>query len=293
MKAAMESPNELQRSGARLGERVFVTSCLLAVCLPVVTLLVLLVALTFDASARLSWDFLVAYPSRHPELAGILPALAGSLLLTALTALFTLPTGVGAAIYLEEYAPRGRLAAWMELNIASLAGVPSLVYGLVGLGLFVRSLGMGQSILAGAATLSLVVLPLVILSAREALRAVPHSLREACHALGATRWRMISRVLLPLALPGMLTGALLALSRALGEAAPLLVVGALAYVGFVPDGLDAPYTALPLQIFSWALRPQRAFLVNAAAAIVVLLLCMAILNAVAALLRSRLQRRWE
>jgi phosphate transport system permease protein len=288
----MANETNLRRSGARLGERLFVALCLLAVTLPLAALFLLLALLLRDASARLGWSFISSYTSRHAELAGILPALVGSLSLVSLTALFTLPVGVGAAIYLEEYAPRGRLAAWMELNIANLAGVPSLVYGLFGLMVFVRALGMGRSILAGAATLSLVVLPVVILSAREALRAVPQGLREACQALGATRWRMISCVLLPMALPGMLTGAILALSRALGETAPLLVVGALAYVSFLPDGFAAPYTALPLQIYHWVSRPQQAFLVNAAAAIVVLLMCMLLLNILATVLRSRLQQRW-
>jgi phosphate transport system permease protein len=289
----MTNATNLQRTGVRFGERLFVALCLLAVVLPLALLLLLLAALVRDASTRLGWSFLLSQPSRHPELAGILPALAGSLLLVSWTALFTLPVGVGAAIYLEEYARRGRVAAWMELNIANLAGVPSLIYGLFGLGVFVRTLGLGRSILAGAATLSLVVLPVVILAAREALRAVPQSLREASQALGATRWRMISRVLLPMALPGMLTGSLLALSRAIGETAPLLVVGALSYVGFVPQGIAAPYTALPLQIFNWVSRPQQAFLTNAAAAIVVLLGCMLLMNGLATLLRHRLQKRWS
>jgi phosphate transport system permease protein len=288
----MATATNLQRSGARLAERIFIALCLSAVVLPVAALLVLLALLLRDASTRLGWSFVTSYPSRHPELAGILPALAGSLSLVSLTALFALPVGVGAAIYLEEYAPRGRLAAWLELNIANLAGVPSLIYGLFGLAVFVRALDMGRSILAGAATLSLVVLPMVILSSREALRAVPQALREACQALGATRWRMISCVLLPMALPGMLTGAILALARALGETAPLLVVGALAYVSFAPDGFAAPYTALPLQIFHWLVRPQQGFVINAAAAIVVLLLCMLLLSLLARVLRSRLQKRW-
>jgi phosphate transport system permease protein len=289
----MESSTNLRRAGARLGERLFGAVCLVALVLPLGVLLLLFAALLHDAAGRLDWAFLSSHPSRRPELAGILPALAGSLLLTSLTAIFTLPVGVGAALYLEEYAPRGRVSAWLELNVVNLARVPSLIYGLLGLGLFVRSLGLGRSILAGAATLSLVVLPIVISSTREALRAVPESLREAGHALGATRWRMISRVLLPVALPGILTGATRALSRALGETAPLLVVGALAYVSFVPDRLAAPYTALPLQIFAWVSRPQQAFLINAAAGIVVLLSIMLALNGVAALLRNRLQKGWE
>jgi phosphate transport system permease protein len=281
----------MQRTGVRLGERLFVGICLLAVALPLGLLLLLLGALVKAGVARLEWGFLLGYPSRRADLAGILPALVGSLWLVSLTALLTLPVGVGAAIYLEEYKRRGRLANWVEINIANLAGVPSVVYGLLGLGVFVRQLGLGRSLLAGAATLALLVLPIVILSAREALRTVPPSLREACHALGATRWQAIQRVVLPMALPGILTGAILALSRAIGETAPLIVVGALTYVTFLPDGIHSPYTALPIQIFSWVSRPQQEFLTNAAAGIVVLLGCMLLLNGVAILLRQRLQER--
>jgi len=281
----------MERQGGRLGERVFIAVCLLAVSLPLGLLLFLLGGLVKDGVERLSWQFLAGYPSRHAELAGILPALAGSLWLVTLTAVLTLPIGVGAAIYLEEYGRRGRLAYWVEVNIANLAGVPSVIYGLLGLGVFVRQLGLGRSVLAGAATLSLLVLPIVILSAREALRTVPPSLREACYALGATRWQAIRRVVLPMALPGILTGSILALSRAIGETAPLIVVGALTYVTFLPDGLDAPYTALPIQIFSWVSRPQKEFLANAAAGIVVLLGCMLLLNGLAILLRHHLQER--
>lgn len=281
----------MERRGLRLGERFFIAVCLLAVLLPIGLLLFLLGGLIKDGVERLSWQFLTGYPSRRPELAGILPALAGSLWLITLTAALTLPIGVGAAIYLEEYRSRGKLANWIEVNIANLAGVPSVIYGLLGLGVFVRQLGLGRSVLAGAATLSLLVLPVVILSAREALRTVPPSLREACYALGATRWQAIRMVVLPMALPGILTGAILALSRAIGETAPLIVVGALTYVTFLPDGLHAPYTALPIQIFSWVSRPQKEFLSNAAAGIVVLLACMLLLNGLAILLRHRLQER--
>jgi phosphate transport system permease protein len=279
----------MQRTGVGWGERCFAGICLLAMSLPLALILLLLAALAKAGVARLEWSFLLAYPSRRAELAGILPALAGSLWLISLTALLTLPVGMGAAIYLEEYQRRGRLADWVEINIANLAGVPSVVYGLLGLGVFVRQLGLGRSLLAGAATLALLVLPIVILSAREALRTVPPSLREACHALGATRWQALQRVVLPMALPGIVTGAMLALSRAIGETAPLIVVGALSYVTFLPDGVHAPYTALPIQIFSWVSRPE--FLTNAAAGIVVLLGCVLLVNGVAILLRQRLQKR--
>ena len=279
------------RRGGDIGERLFVWLCLLAVFLPLGLLFVLIGDVVLDAVGRMSWEFLTGYPSRRAERAGILPALVGSMLLISLTALMTLPAGVGAAIYLEEYGKRSRLAGLIEVNIANLAGVPSVIYGLLGLGLFVRALGLGRSVLAGAGTLALLVLPIVIMSSREALRTVPHSLREACYALGATRWQAIRRVVLPMALPGILTGAILSLSRAIGETAPLIVVGALTYVTFLPDGLDAPFTALPIQIFNWVSRPQKEFLVNAAAGIVVLLATMLLLNTLAILLRNRLQKR--
>ncbi len=281
----------MNRTTGNFAERSFILLCLIAVVLPLLLLAVLIGDVLLDAIGRMSWEFLTGYPSRRAERAGILPALAGSLFLIALTAVMTLPAGVGAAIYLEEYGKRSRLAGLIEINIANLAGVPSVIYGLLGLGLFVRTLGLGRSVLAGAATLSLLVLPIVIMSSREALRTVPHSLREACYALGSTRWQSIRRVVLPTAMPGILTGAILSLSRAIGETAPLIVVGALTYVTFLPDSLNAPFTALPIQIFNWVSRPQKEFLVNAAAGIVVLLATMLVLNTFAIYLRNRLEKR--
>jgi phosphate transport system permease protein len=281
----------MRRTGANVGERAFMLCCLLAVVLPLLLLAGLIGDLMVDAIGRLSWDFITGYPSRRAERAGILPALVGSISLITLTALMALPVGVGAAIYLEEYGTRRRLSGLIEVNIANLAGVPSVIYGLLGLGLFVRSLGLGRSVLAGAATLALLVLPIVIMSSREALRTVPHGLREACYALGSTRWQAIRQVVLPMALPGILTGAILSLSRAIGETAPLVVVGALTYVTFLPDGINAPFTALPIQIFNWVSRPQPEFLVNAAAAILVLLGTMLALNTLAIVLRNRSERR--
>ena len=288
---ARDPDTSMRRTGGRLGERAFVLSCLAAVVLPLLLVAALIADVLIDAAGRMSWDFITGYPSTRAERAGVLPALSGSLLLIALTALMALPVGVGAAIYLEEYERRSKLAALIELNIANLAGVPSVIYGLLGLGLFVRALGLGRSVLAGAATLSLLVLPIVILSSREALRTVPHALREACYALGATRWQAIRRVVLPTALPGILTGAIQSLSRAIGETAPLIVIGALASVTVLPDGHDAPYTALPIQIFDWVSRPHGEFLVNAAAGIAVLLVTLLLLNALAILLRSRQAKR--
>jgi phosphate transport system permease protein len=279
------------RRGDRRAERAFEWLCLAAVVLPLGLLGFLLIEGLRDGISRLSLDFLTSYPSRKWEEAGVLPSLVGSVYLLVLTAAIALPIGVGAAVYLEEYGKQGRLARVIEINIANLAGVPSILYGLLGLGVFVRALGMGRSLIAGACTLALLVLPIVILSTREALRTVPNSLREAALALGATRWQAIRQVVLPMAFPGILTGAILAVSRAIGETAPLVVVGALTYVTFLPDGLDAPFTALPIQIFNWVSRPQKGFLTDAAAAITVLLATLLLINLSAILLRDRLQKR--
>lgn len=275
----------------RLSERLFAALCLFAVVLPLGVLGVLVVDVALDGVGRVGWDFLTSFPSRRPSAAGIYPAVVGTLWLMVLTAAFTLPVGVGAALYLEEYAKQGRLSRLIEVNIANLAGVPSILYGLLGLEVFVRVIGLGRSLLAGALTLGLLVLPIVILASREALRTVPHELREACYALGATRWQTLRRVVLPMALPGILTGAILAISRAIGETAPLVVVGALTYVTFLPDSPSSPFTALPIQIFNWVSRPQKGFLTNAAAGIVVLLVVLLAMNAIAVVLRNRYQQR--
>lgn len=275
----------------RLRERAFVVLALAATLTPLLLLAALLGGVIWDAAPRLGLDFLASYPSRHAERAGILPGLVGSVSLIALTAAIAVPLGVGAAVYLEEYGRRTRIARLIELNIANLAGVPSVIYGLLGLGIFVRTLGMGRSLLAGACTLSLLVLPIVIVASREALRNVPDSAREACLALGATRWQAVRQVVLPMAFPEILTGVILAVSRAIGETAPLVVIGALAYVTFLPDGVLAPFTALPIQIFEWVSRPQQSFALNAAAGIVVLMGTLLALNAFAIALRARLQRR--
>ncbi len=279
------------RSTSRWLERAFVALCLVAVFAPLLMLLLLVGDTLLDGSERLGWDFITSYPSRKWELAGILPALVGSVLLIALTAVMALPVGVGAAIYLEEYGGRSRVARFIELNIANLAGVPSIIYGLLGLGVFVRFMGLGRSLIAGAATLALLVMPIVIISAREALRTVPPELREASYGLGATRWQTVRWVVLPAALPGILTGAILSVSRAMGETAPLIVVGALTYVTFLPDGIDAPFTALPIQIFNWVSRPQAGFIIDAAAGITVLLATLLAMNATAIWIRYRAQRR--
>lgn len=280
---------EQQRS--KLGEQIFIWSCRAAVVLPLALLSYLVLDVVLDGIGRLDWNFLQGAPSRRAARAGIKPALVGSLYLIGLTSLLSLPLGVGAAIYLEEYGRRSRLAGIIEVAIANLAGVPSVIYGLLGLGLFVRAFGLGPSLLSGACTLALLVLPVVIMSSREALRTVPDSLREAALGLGATRWQMIRRVVLPMCMPGILTGAILSVSRAIGETAPLIVVGAVVFISFLPDGLSSQFTALPIQIFNWVSMPQRDFLINAAAGIVVLMGTLLVLNSIAILLRNRYQTR--
>ncbi len=270
---------------------ILVGTSLLALVLPLFALLVLFGDVLGDALPRLSWDFLQSYPSRHAAEAGVLPALVGTLCLMVLTAAMTVPVGIGAAIYLEEYADQNWFSRLIDLNIANLAGVPSIIYGLLGLELFVRALEWGRSLLAGAATLALLVLPIVILASREALRTVPSSVREAAYALGAGKWAALSRVIVPMCLPGMLTGVILAMARAIGETAPLITIGALTYVAFLPDSVHSAFTALPIQVFNWVSRPQTEFHTNAAAGIVVLLAVMLTLNAVAIRLRMKLQKR--
>jgi phosphate transport system permease protein len=243
-----------------------------------------------DGASRLSWDFLTGFPSRRAADAGIWHALSGSIVVMIVTAVLSVPIGVGAAIYLEEYGGRSVVARIIEINITNLAAVPSIIYGLLGLGLFVRAMGMGRSVLAGASTLALLALPVVILSTREALRAVPKSLREGSYALGATKWQTIWHQVLPVATPGILTGLILALSRSVGETAPLITIGALTYVPFAPDSLWSAFTVLPIQVFNWVSRPQVAFRANAAAGILVLLALLMAMNASAIWLRDRYQK---
>ncbi len=275
----------------QVAEIAFRAAALAALLVALGSLAALLLDAFFDGAGRLSWQFLTSFPSRHPEQAGILAALVGSVAMIALTAAFALPIGVGSAVYLEEYAGKTWWARVIEVNIANLAGVPSIVYGLLGLELFVRALKLDRSLLAGSLTMALLVMPIIIISSREALRTVPNSIREASCALGATRWQTIWYQVLPMAFPGILTGSILAFSRAIGEAAPLITIGALTYVAFLPDGLLSPFTALPIQIFNWVSRPQPGFHLNAAAAIIVLLVVLLLLNATAVFLRHRYQRR--
>lgn len=279
------------RKWSRRKETLFIGLCIVSLAVPLCLLFAMLIDVALDGISRIDWQFLTSYPSRRASSAGILPGLVGSAFLIVLTAVISLPMGVGAAIYLEEYGERGRLANLIEVNIANLAGVPSVIYGLLGLEIFVRFAGLDRSLLAGALTLSLLVLPVVIMATREALRVVPKTLREAALALGATRWQMVWRVVLPMAVPGIMTGAILSISRALGETAPLVVIGALTYVSFLPQDPMSAFTALPIQIFNWVSRPQAAFLENAAAAILVLLVVLLLANVVAIVIRNRYQKR--
>lgn len=240
---------------------------------------------------RIDWDFLTSYPSRHAAKSGILPSWVGTVWILGLTVLVSIPIGIGAGIYFEEYAPKNRFTYILEINIANLAGVPSIIYGLLGLELFVRYLGLGGSLLTGAFTLSLLILPIIIVSTRESLKAVPESIRLASFGLGATKWQTVWRNVLPASRGGIVTGTILALSRAVGETAPLIVIGALAYVPFVPSTPMDQFTVLPMQIFNWTSRPQYDFLVNAAAAIIILLSITFAMNGIAIYLRNRWQKK--
>ncbi len=274
-----------------LQDRLFTIVCFMSTIVGVVLLALLLWDVFTRGLPWLSWDFLTSFPSRFPESAGIKSALFGSIWLIFLTAAFAVPIGVGAAIYLEEYAPKNSFTRIVEINISNLAGVPSIVYGILGLALFVRGLFLGRSLVAGALTMALLILPIIIISSQEALRAVPKSIREASYGIGATKWQTIRHQVLPAAAPWILTGNILALSRALGETAPLIMIGALTFVAFVPETPFDPFTALPIQIFSWVGRPQEEFASLAAAGIIVLLALLLTMNATAIILRNKYQKR--
>jgi phosphate transport system permease protein len=268
---------------------------LLLFCLSVglVFLVILLTSVIWAGWPRLSLDFITNMPSRRPERAGVQSAIMGSIWVTGFTALFCIPTGVLASIYLEEYANKDRW--WnrlIELNLQNLAAVPAIVFGILGLGIIARRLGFGFTVLTASLTLSLLVLPTVIVASREAIRAVPGSIRDGSFALGATRWQTVWRQVLPAAVPGMATGSILALSRAFGEAAPLILLGGVSFITFNPEGLQSRYTTLPILIYNWTLRPQEEFRVAASAAIVVLLVVLLAMNSLAIFLRNKYQTRW-
>lgn len=274
-------------------DNIFAGATWVATGFAILILVVLLVDTFIDGMPRISWQFITSLPSRKPELAGVGAALGGSIWLLALTALIAFPIGVGAGLYLEEFSLESWWSRLIEINISNLAGVPSIIYGLLGLQVFARWLQPitgGRSVLTGALTLSLLILPVIIVATREALRTVPDGLRQAGFALGATRWEVVSAHVLPLALPGILTGTILALSRAIGETAALITIGALTFVPFIPNNPQSPFTALPIQIYNWVSRPQQGFHINAAAGIVVLMIVLLAMNGTAILLRNRFQK---
>ena len=261
--------------------------------LGLVLLAIFIGSILLDGIQRIDWDFISNLPSRKADRAGIYTALMGSVWVLVLTTIIALPIGIAAAIYLEEYSKKNRFASILEVNISNLAGVPSIIYGLLGLEIFVRILQMGSSVLAGSFTLALLILPIVIVSTREALKAVPQSLRDASFALGASKWQTVSQQLLPASFGGILTGIILALSRAVGETAPLIVIGAMAYVPFAPTSPMDDFSVLPIQIFNWISRPQHGFEVNAAAAIIILLLITFIMNGIAVYFRNKWQKKFK
>lgn len=274
-------------------EKIFKTVCKSFTWMSLVILIVLLVHVSLEGLSRLSFDFLNNFPSRFAHKAGLKSALWGSIWLMSLVFLISVPLGVASAIYLEEYNSKGKLSRFIEINISNLAGVPSVVYGILGLAIFVRYFGLDRSLLAGSMTMSLLILPVIIISSREALRAIPQSIRHGAFALGATTWQTVWHHVLPPAIPGILTGVILAMSRAIGETAPLIMIGALTYVAFLPETPMDPFTTLPIQIFNWASRPQEAFQEVAAAGIIVLLIVLLLMNTIAVIIRNRTQKKYN
>tara|TARA_Y100001970_G_scaffold291239_1_gene427648 strand:+ start:2405 stop:3268 length:864 start_codon:yes stop_codon:yes gene_type:complete len=272
-------------------ERWFKVLCKAFTWMSLLILLTLLIHVSLEGISRVSIDFLDSYPSRFAYKAGLKSALLGSIWLMGLVFLISVPIGVSSAIYLEEYESKGWLSRLIEVNISNLAGVPSVVYGILGLAIFVRFFGLDRSLLAGSLTMSLLILPVIIISSREALRAIPQSIRFGSLALGATTWQTIWHHVLPPAIPGILTGVILAMSRAIGETAPLIMIGALTYVAFLPETPMDPFTTLPIQIFNWASRPQEAFQEVAAAGIIVLLVVLLIMNTAAVIIRHNTQKK--
>ena len=298
--------NDLGRLIARskLQDRVFNVFGIVCTSVGLLTLGSLLFDLAHDGLARIDWEFLNSFPSRRAELAGILAAWVGSLTVILVTAATAVPLGIAAGVYLEEHAKKNRLTSAIEINISNLAGVPSIIYGLMALGLFVYAFGFGRSVLTGGLTLAVLILPIVIVATRESLRTIPIPIREAAYALGATKWQAIRHHLLPYSLGGIATGVIIALSRALGETAPLITIGALSFIAFLPpspvtdsvpfvsfDWLDSPFSVLPIQMFNWTWRPTQDFHVNAAAAGLVLITMTLGLNAAAIVIRFRARRR--
>jgi phosphate transport system permease protein len=291
-------------SRRKVFDQVFVIVGLLIMISALFVLVVLFLDLVREGAPRLNWDFLSQFPSRKAERAGILSAWVGTSLIMLTTAAVTMPIGVAAAIYLEEYAPKNWFTAIIEINVTNLAGVPSIIYGLLALGLFVYQFQLGQSILTAGLTLSLLILPIVIVATRESLRAVPRTIREAAYALGATRWEVTAHHVMPYSMGGILTGMIIGLSRAIGETAPLITIGALSFIAFLPQSpiqgdfpflsfawLKDAFTAMPIQMFNWVSRPDPKFQVNAAAAGAILLGMTLLMNGIAIWLRYRFRKR--
>jgi phosphate transport system permease protein len=299
-------PQAIRRLVARgrQWDKLFLILGLLCTMVGVLTLAVLLFGLVQDGAARLEWSFFENFPSRRPERAGILSAIVGSSLVMLITAVAAIPLGVAAGVYLEEYAARNWLTELIEINVTNLAGVPSIIYGLLALGLFVYALDFGQSILSAGLTLALMILPVIIVSTREAIRSIPGAIREGAYALGATRWQMVRDHILPYSTGGILTGVIIGLARAIGETAPIITIGALTFIAFLPpspftgefpflsfEWLRSPFTVMPIQMFNWLSRPQAAFQENAAAAGIVLVLMTLLMNGAAIWLRLRFRKR--
>jgi phosphate transport system permease protein len=290
----------------KFNDYVFSLVGLICMMVAVVTLLGLFTDLLIDGMARLNYDFFTSFPSRRAAQAGILSAWVGSVLVLSVTAFVAVPMGVAAAIYLEEYAPKNLLTAIIEINVSNLAGVPSIIYGLLALGLFVYQLDLGQSILTAGLTLALLILPIVIVATRESLRTIPREIREAAYALGATRWQVVSDHVIPYSKGGILTGVIIGMARAIGETAPIITIGALTFIAFLPpipftgdpgeptvgmfDWLFSPFTVLPIQMFNWTSRPEAAFLINAAATGVVIIVMTLAMNALAIYLRYKIRK---
>lgn len=257
----------------------------------VLLLVVLLYQVSIDGFRWLDWQFIDSFPSRFPERAGIKSALVGTIWLISLVALISIPVGVSTALYLEEFAGKGKISKIIEVNIANLAGVPSIVYGILGLAIFVRYMALERSLVSGALTMSLLILPVIIIASREAIKTVPMSIRYAAYSLGATKWQTAWAHVLPASFPGIMTGVILALSRAIGETAPLIMIGALTFVAFLPEGPMDSFTALPIQIYNWVSRPQQEFHELAAAGIIILLTVLLLMNASAIYIRNKTERR--
>ena len=271
-------------------QRFFLVLCRSVTFAAVLVLSILIIHILLEGVSYLRWDFFTNFPSRFPHKAGLKSALYGSAWVISMTALFSVPLGVASALYLEEYAPKKRYINWVQINILNLAGTPSIVYGLLGLAIFVRFFGLDRSLWSGSLTLTLLILPVIIISSPEAIRAVPDSIRHAAYSVGARKFQVAFGQVLPAALPGIMTGLILAISRAVGETAPLIMIGALSYVAFVPEGPWDSFTSLPIQIYNWAGRPQAAFHGIAGAGIIVLLVFLFVMNFGAVMVRQRFQR---